>query len=273
MSKKQMLLILAVLSSLIITSCKSADESRRRREQDELSEFVEKEREIGRAVFAKLAGKFGVWHNQEATEYLNKLGKSVALYSQRQELEYFFAILDTEQINAYALPGGYILISKGAIKSINNKGELLGILAHELGHIDKKHVLEGVNIQVKMNFFESLARILAGPRQVITAVVGQVTDKIEETLFIQGLAADDEFEADQYAVELLQSLGISAVDYYNYLQRLSKNPYAAELAELGKTHPDIKDRIEKIEKILNKELKSSKDTENFLAFMKIINTI
>ncbi len=262
-----------ILFALSLFSCKSAQEIKMQQEKDAMEEYVEKEKELGRAVFAKLAGKFGVVKDEEATKYLNMLGKSIGLYTERQELEYFFAILNTDQINAYALPGGYVLISKGTLKSITNKGELIGVLSHELGHINKKHVLKGVKIQVKFNFFESLARILAGPRQVITNIVNQVSDKIEEKLFMEGLAADDEFEADNYAVNLMQSIGISAVDYFTYLKVLSTHSDDKSMEELDKTHPDINERLQKIDAILNKDLKSSNTTDSFVAFKTIINKI
>ena len=265
--------IIFVLFLLSLLSCKSAQELKIQKETETMEEYVEKEKELGRAVFAKLAGKFGVVKDEEATKYLNMLGKSIGLYTERQELEYFFAILNTDQINAYALPGGYILISKGTLKSITNKGELIGVLSHELGHINKKHVLKGVKIQVKFNFFESLARILAGPRQVITNIVNQVSDKIEEKLFMEGLAADDEFEADNYAVNLMQSIGISAVDYLENLKSLSSHTDDKAMEELDKTHPDINVRLQKIESILNKNLKSSSTTDSFIAFKTIIDKI
>ena len=186
MKKSSLLIICSII--MLTTSCKSLGEKQIEHRAQELSEYVEKEKELGRAAFAKLAGKYGVLKDEETTEYLNKLGKALSLYVERHELEYYFAILDSEQINGYALPGGYILITKGALKHIDTKGALLGVLAHELGHINKKHVLQGVKIETKQNFFETLARILAGPRQIITNVVNQVSQKIE--LFIEGLAED-----------------------------------------------------------------------------------
>ena len=128
------LFLLVLISLSVFFSCTTTEDVELTVEQEKILEFAEKEIEVGRAVFAKLAGKYGIVRNEAATKYLNKLGKSLALYTERQELEYFFAILNTEEINGYALPGGYILITLGALKQIKEPGALAGILAHELGH-------------------------------------------------------------------------------------------------------------------------------------------
>lgn len=271
-SKKVFILLRILLLIFIINlSCKSFNEYKRNQEIEKQKDITEKEIEIGKSVFAKLAGKYGIIKNKEATEYLNKIGKSLALYCERQDIEYFFAILNSESINAYALPGGYILISIGTLKSVNNEAELLGIISHELGHINKKHILKNVKIEVKPNFFEILARFLAGPRNVVTIAMNQITNKIEESLFIKGLDKEDEYEADSYAVNLLNLWNIEQKSYLDFLKRLSNREDTKKLEELYKTHPDFKSRIDKLENIINKDLPSKKDSEEFKKFKEIIN--
>ena len=234
-------------------------------------EKVEKEIEIGRAVFAKLAGKYGVIKDEKSTEYLNKFGKSLAMFTERQEIEYYFAVLKSDQVNAYALPGGYVLISLGALKQIKSPGELAGIIAHELGHINKKHVLKRVKIQTKFNFFETLARFIAGPRQIVTTVVNQVSQKVEEVLFIKGYDAADEYEADAYAVTLLTNMQINSSEYIRLLVRLKTQTKKEELENLDATHPDIQERINRMMPLIDSKLSKLKDTEKFKEFMTFIN--
>ncbi|MBP7551930.1 MAG: M48 family metalloprotease [Spirochaetes bacterium] len=256
--------------SILIVSCKSMEEIKRENEVEKQLEVAEKEKEVGRAAFAKIAGKYGVLKNEEATSYLNKLGKSLALYTERQEIEYFFAILNTDQINAYSLPGGYILISKGTINSIDNQSALLGVLAHELGHINKKHILKRVKVEVRYNFFEMLARIISGPRQVITNIANQISDQIEEELFIKGLDSEDEFEADRYALDLLQSLNINARAYIDYLASLSNYPDVKALENLDATHPKTEERIKNMEEYIIPDIDKLNDSENFLKFKSLV---
>ena len=235
---------------------------------------VRKEIEVGQAALAKLAGKYGIVQDEEATEYLNKYLKSLGLYVERQEIEYFAGILATNQVNAYALPGGYILVSLGALKRVEHPGALAGILAHELGHINKKHILDQVKIEVNYSFFETLARMLAGSRQVITTSINQINEKIEERLFVEGYASDDEFEADAHAVDLLQALNLSAVPYLEYLIALGeKEGKNEDMQTLDATHPPVADRLAGIERKLDRSLPAPRVTEAFARFKSIIDAI
>ncbi|HOJ63450.1 MAG TPA: M48 family metalloprotease [Spirochaetota bacterium] len=262
-----------VLFLIINASCKSFEEYQKNQKLEREREIVEKEIEVGKSVFAKLAGKYGIIKNKEATEYLNKIGKSLALYCERVEIEYFFAILNSESINAYALPGGYILISIGTLKNVNSEAELLGIIAHELGHINKKHILKNVKIEVRPNFFEILARFLAGPRNVVTVAINQISNKIEETLFIKGLDKDDEYEADSYAVNLLKLWNIEQKSYVEFLKRLNNNEDTKKMQELYATHPDFNSRIDKLNQIIDNNSKSKRDSDEFIKFKNIINNL
>jgi beta-barrel assembly-enhancing protease len=263
-SVKKVFLLLSLLSLLM--SCKTMEEIKADQSKQKQLETVYKEVEIGKAVFAKLAGKYGILRDNETTEYLNKFGKTLALYTERQELDYFFGILATDKVNAYALPGGYILISIGALKRIDNPSALAGVISHELGHVNLKHILQQVKIQVSYNFWEILARFLAGPRQLVTNVVGQISDKIEEQLFMKGLSTDNEFEADRYAVTLLQALNISPEPYINYMKNLEKEEGNKDLEVLDKTHPKINDRMVKLSPSLTQGLPTLKITDQFKKF-------
>ncbi|OHD09504.1 MAG: hypothetical protein A2086_16865 [Spirochaetes bacterium GWD1_27_9] len=262
---------LSILLVLLVFSCKTMEQLKEQRRLDLEREKTLKEIEVGQAVFAKIAGKYGILKNQEATEYLNKFGKSLAFYTERQDIEYFFAILNTEQINAYSLPGGYILISLGALKQVKNPGALAGIIAHELGHINKKHILNNVKIEVRYNFFELLARFLAGPKQIITNLANQISEKVEEQLFIKGFANTDEFEADLYAINLLQALNIGSKNYIDYLKDLQNIGEHKNLENLDATHPKIETRVEKLIEKLDNNINDLKTTQNFINFKKIID--
>jgi len=262
-----------ILISLFIISCKGTADIKAKQEAQKFYEAIDKEIEVGRAVFAKLAGRYGVLRDQKATAYLNKLGKTLGMYTERQELEYYFAILATEKVNGYALPGGYILISLGALRRMETPGALVGVLAHELGHINKKHILQQVKIEVRYNFFEILARFLAGPRQLVTSMVGQISDKIEERLFIDGYNNDDEYEADKFSVDLMQALSINSDDYFTYLKELGNEEGQKDLEVLDKTHPGTDERLEKIKPYLVKGLPNMKASAEFKKFKDIIDKI
>jgi predicted Zn-dependent protease len=266
--------ILTVLLCLFsVVSCATTKGSVITEEQKQTLEIAEKEKEIGDAAFAKLAGKYGVLRDEALTAYLNKFGKSIALYCERQEFDYFFAILDTDTVNAYSLPGGYVLITKGALKALQTPGELAGVIAHELGHINKFHITNNVKIETKMNFFEILARFIAGPRQVISTMAAQVSDKIEEKLFIEGFDSDTEFEADEYAGQMLLSLDINTSDYIAYLQRLEANTDDESMQELDRTHPPMSERLAKLEAFRSDDVRVLPVSENFSNFINQLNSL
>lgn len=266
--------ILTVLLSLFsVVSCATTKGSVITEEQKQTLEIAEKEKEIGDAAFAKLAGKYGVLRDEALTAYLNKFGKSIALYCERQEFDYFFAILDTDTVNAYSLPGGYVLITKGALKALQTPGELAGVIAHELGHINKFHITNNVRIETKMNFFEILARFIAGPRQAVSTVAAQISDKIEERLFIEGFDSDTEFEADEYAGDLLTALNVNVSDYVAYLQRLEAKNGEEIMQELDRTHPPMSERLTKLEVFRSDDVRVLPAGENFNNFMNHLTSI
>ena len=264
---------LMIISSFIICSCVTTKDNVMTSEQKEALEIAEKEKEIGSAAFAKLAGKYGVLRDENLTAYLNKFGKSIAMYCARQEFDYFFAVLNTDSVNAYSLPGGYILITKGALKALQTPGELAGVIAHELGHINKYHITNNVKIETKMNFFEILARFIAGPRQAVSTVAAQISDKIEERLFIEGFDSDTEFEADEYAGDLLTALNVNIADYTSYLQRLEARNGEEFMQELDRTHPPMSERLEKLKAFSSSEIRTLPVSENFNNFMNHLTSI
>lgn len=266
-------ILLLFILILIFVSCTSVADIKEKQDTAKFFEAIDKEIEVGRAVFAKLAGRYGILRDQKATLYLNKLGKTLGMYTERQELEYYFGILATEKVNGYALPGGYILISLGALRRMDSPGALVGVLAHELGHINKKHILKQVKIEVRYNFFEILARFLAGPRQLVTSMVGQISDKIEEKLFINGFDYEDEYEADKFSVSLMEALNINSEDYIQYLRDLGNEEGQKDLEVLDKTHPSIEDRINKLKPNITEGLPKMKASNEFEKFKEIIDKI
>lgn len=265
------LLLLLLLS--VLSGCASSPETR---DFEDLAARTAKEVEVGEAAFAKLAGRYGIVEDTEATAYLNRYVQSLALYAERQELPYRGAILDTEQVNAYALPGGYIFVTLGTLKRIDNPGALAGVIAHELGHIDKKHILEQVNVEVEYTFTETLARVIAGGRQIINTSMDQINRNIEERLFYEGYHAEDEYEADAYAVALLGSIGISPRQYRDFLATLDTGEKSGtELENLSATHPPLRERLQRIDTLLSgqTELPGLTPSQEFRAFQARIQAI
>jgi predicted Zn-dependent protease len=107
---------------------------------------LQEEKEIGFQSTIILVERYGYFKNPKVNEYVNNIGTKVAnLVSQRPEIKYNFFVLDTPEINAFAVPGGYIFITKGALKIISNEAELAGVLSHEIAHVELGHGLESIS--------------------------------------------------------------------------------------------------------------------------------
>ena len=103
---------------------------------------LEEEIRIGRQISGNLLGAVPLVRDDKLQNYVNLVGNWVALQSGRQDLTWHFGVLDTEAINAFAAPGGYIFVTKGLYRLLNNEAELAGVLGHEIAHVTQKHHLK-----------------------------------------------------------------------------------------------------------------------------------
>jgi predicted Zn-dependent protease len=132
---------------------------------------------------------------------------------------------------------------------------------------EHKHILDNVSIEVEYSPVETLARLLAGGRQIVNTAMAQINDAIEERLFLEGYNVEDEYEADAYAVRYLETLGISAGPYEQFLTRLSSDS-SDDMENLGATHPPLDERLRRIDELQSTDnaLRVLDATEEFIQF-------
>ncbi|MCS7308230.1 MAG: M48 family metalloprotease, partial [Aquificaceae bacterium] len=127
-------------------------------------EDVEAEVMFGRELAVKIVGTYPLLRDRELTMYVNKIGKYMTLYSNRPEVEFRFGILNTDHVNAYSAPGGYIFITKGCLMLVKDESELAGILAHEIAHVSERHIVKELNIRGESVVgLGGLSALLSGP--------------------------------------------------------------------------------------------------------------
>ena len=104
---------------------------------------------VRRAVGATLVSSYRPWQKGAAEQYLNLLGQTLAVFGDKPETfgGYHFLVLDTEEVNAFAAPGGYVVITRGLYRRLNSEADLAGVLAHEIGHVIRKHHLKLIQKQ------------------------------------------------------------------------------------------------------------------------------
>lgn len=101
-----------------------------------------KEKEIGLEEHQKVLESMSVYRDEALQAYVEKVGNAVAAASHRPDLDYTFTIIDSPEINAFALPGGYVYVNRGLLTYVNSEAELAAVLGHEIGHITARHAVQ-----------------------------------------------------------------------------------------------------------------------------------
>ena len=216
---------------------KSAENLREVKEPEEI--------QIGQGMTETLLGARPLYDDKELQRYVNQIGLWVALQSERPNLPWHFGVSDSDHINAFAVPGGYIIITKGMLKQLRNEAELAGVLGHEISHVTQKHHLKALR---KSAFATLLGEGIAGATQGKQAELVKNLAGPTRELYARGLDKSDEFEADRMGVVLAARAGYDPYGLPAVLTTLaSADPKDTYLALLYKTHPLPQARIDKLE--------------------------
>ena len=209
----------------------------------------EQEYYIGRAVGASIVGQYRPYANVEATRYLNRVGQAIARSSDLPITYggYHFLILDSDEINAFAAPGGLIFITRGMLRCCPNEDAVAAVVAHEIAHVQARHGLQAIK---KSRVTEALTIIgTESAKQFGDADLAKLTDTFEasihdvtKTLVNSGYSRAFEYEADQIAGELLQRLGYDPAALSIMLAEM-KLRLADDQRGFARTHPTPSDRI------------------------------
>lgn len=217
-------------------------------ERDYTEEDIKAEILFGKDLAAKILAKYKLDKDEKLQKYLNLLGRGLAAQIGRSELNYYFAVIDQEDINAYACPGGYIFITRGAIQAMENEAQLVGVIAHEIGHIDKRHIVKSLKIRGKENSLSgSISAAIGGGTATARILLQQMTEKAFKMLFEEGISKNSEFEADAFGIEALVALDYDWNSYRNYLRSMEQLIDQGYGKVVSKTHPSIPQRIAHID--------------------------
>lgn len=206
---------------------------------DDLSFTAEEEQTIGLDVSTKVRQRFGVVQDPAVHKYVALVGMTLAKASERPELPWTFIVLDTDGVNAFASPGGYVHITRGALGLIKNEAELAGVLGHEIGHVTRKHTINALRKG-------SAVKIGTAAASTRASFLGSVANRVYENVLENAYDRGDELDADKVGVLLPAKVGYNATALATFLQRLDdRNKDQAERNGLFASHPDTKARIDK----------------------------
>jgi beta-barrel assembly-enhancing protease len=247
---KRMLVALSVLAALGAASPASAqigsilNKAATAKQQLVISEADEIK--IGTDVSAQLREKYGVVQDQAVHKYVTLVGSVLASQSSRPNLPWTFIVLDTDGINAFAAPGGFIHITRGALSILKNEAELADILGHEISHVTRKHAINAIQ--------KSNAVGMAGDAAKVD-LVKQLSDAVYKIVIEGSYNRSDEMDADKNGIALANASGYAPTGLGDFLTRLdARNKNQPDRNGLFASHPDMQARLDG----LTKEIKTEK---------------
>ena len=203
------------------------------------------ELQIGEAGAKQVAAQYVRLPNEALQSYVNGVGQKVAAVSHRPNLQYHYTVLDTPVVNAFALPGGHIYITRGILEMMNSEEELAGVLGHETGHVTARHSVQQMSQAQLYGALGTLAAVAAGPR-----AGGQVEQLAQVGIqaALMGHSRKDEFQADELGVVYADRASYNPDGARRMLVMLDRL-YPAQPAALEKifqSHPPPADRVARV---------------------------
>ena len=204
---------------------------------------VAEEVALGREITGSLLGAAPLVNNEALQKYVNKVGHWVANQSERANLPWKFGVIESDDLNAFAAPGGYVLITKGLYQKLSNEAQLAGVLGHEIAHIVKKHQLKVLQKQ----------QLLSIGSNFITEKFGKKNKLAQKALgtgaeiSARSLDKEAEFEADRIGIILAARAGYDVFGLAEVLQTIGQtNKTDNSVALLFKTHPHPDERLSRL---------------------------
>jgi len=208
--------------------------------------------ELGRKMHPQVLQQYGRYADEALQAYVTDIGRRIAAVGHRPDLEYTFTVLDSEDVNAFALPGGYVYITRGIMAYLNNEAELVAVLGHEIGHVTARHSVRQQTGATAAGVGATVIGILTGSGDLANLA------NLAGTALVRGYGRDMELEADSIGAEYLARLGYSPEAMIDVV-RLLKNQELLEIQlarQEGReprvyhgvfsTHPDNDQRLREV---------------------------
>ena len=207
---------------------------------------TEEEVQIGREAAREIERDLRLYNDPVVTAYVNGLGQTLAGYSSRSGLTYYFKVVDTDEVNAFALPGGWLYVNRGLITTAENESELAGVIGHEIGHVDKKHGARAISRQLGAAVL--LDATLGGTDASASRRAGRQIAALFFGVNQLSYGRDAEREADRFAVESTYAAGIDPEGTATFFQKLvaMQKSEPGQLAKMFSTHPPSRERVENV---------------------------
>lgn len=216
----------------------------------------EQEIELGQGIAARLLGAQPLVRDPALQQYVNRVGLWLALQTERPSLPWRFGVMDSTDVNAFALPGGTILITQGLYDRLRDEAELAAVLSHEIAHVVERHQVKAIRKEMGTAFATELAGEAAGhsDNQAVR-MFGQKAFQAGTELFARGLDRGDEHQADAHGMVIAARGGYNPYAMGSVLQTLDAAPADdAQVALMFSTHPTPLSRLEYLDKVVGDKL-------------------
>ena len=240
---KKARLLSALLCAGLLAGCATNPVTGKR----EIRIFSDKEEvALGAQTRDSVIKEYGRLADPVLESYVAGVGRKVAAVCDRQNLAYSFYVLDTDMVNAFAAPGGYIFVTKGILKAMSDEAELAGVLGHEIGHVVGRHSMKSLEKQYGYQAVLNIASIASGKDlSGLQQYAGYLTN-----MLLLGYGRDNEFEADMLGTRYAMAAGYDprgTADFFRKLQGLEGGKKANDIEKLFQSHPPTGERIKKVE--------------------------
>lgn len=200
------------------------------------------EMRIGKQIAGNLLGAVPLVRDDGLQRYVNLVGNWVATQSGRNDFPWHFGVLATEDINAFAAPGGYVFITEGLYRQLKSEAELAGVLGHEIAHVTQKHHLKVLKKSSLINALgQAASKKVRNNDQVVQNVIGNGAE-----IMARGLDKEAEFEADRVGTVYAARAGYDPWGLPAVLQDLAAMPRDNRTSLLFKTHPQPDERLSRL---------------------------
>ena len=218
-------------------------------------DFTEaEETDIGRVVAARILKTYPLANDDKLQKYVTLVGNTVAAYSSRPTLEWHFAVVSSDVVNAISAPGGFVFITTGALKQMHSEAELASVLGHEIAHVTQKHILKEIKRANVMSAGVDLAQSTnAGAQWLNDDYASKIGQIAIDKLFKTGLSRADETEADRIGVQLADAAGYRAAEFITFLDTLKNLERTSAMKQLMATHPSPESRESALKPVMPSE--------------------
>lgn len=210
-------------------------------------EIAEEERALGPAVSGRVLGVAPLWDNADVQRRVNLVGRWLASQTSRPGLPWAFGVIDDGEVNAYAAPGGYVLLTRGMYELLADDAELAAVIAHELGHVVQRDHFEVIRKQqVRQAGKDAVLSRVDTP--AATAWAMDYVDRHGASVLLTSLDRESEYRADVAAGVYLQRAGFDPLAFYSVLQKMAAlGNRPVHLSQLHRTHPPLEARMDRLD--------------------------